>query len=189
MDVESMAANYLERAEYVKRAAVMAGSNIAVSQHRHTERYAQLDGKRMLKVTDGRSYEGTVQWMGASERPYALKCNYDDGDSETFTLAARRRHCTAKTGSGTSPDTRHANTTYSPGRDHCDHSQRPEDTPYDILPDTWDLRDRNCTQRALATLMPGPWDAAHVTKLAQHVQRHDDDLNSLPHHARAVPPA
>ena len=42
MDVDSMAASYLERAEYVKRAAIMAGSNIAIAQHRQTERYAQV---------------------------------------------------------------------------------------------------------------------------------------------------
>ncbi|KAK3284004.1 hypothetical protein CYMTET_8324 [Cymbomonas tetramitiformis] len=48
MDAEAMATSYLERAEYVKRAAIMAGSNIAIAQHRQTERYAQVRSGKYL---------------------------------------------------------------------------------------------------------------------------------------------
>ncbi|KAK3245464.1 hypothetical protein CYMTET_44970 [Cymbomonas tetramitiformis] len=48
MDAEAVAASYLERAEYVKRAAIMAGNDIAIAQHRQTERYAQVRSGKYL---------------------------------------------------------------------------------------------------------------------------------------------
>ncbi|KAK3281814.1 hypothetical protein CYMTET_10410 [Cymbomonas tetramitiformis] len=58
----------------------------------YENRGKQLDGKRALKVIDGIPYEGTIRWLGAAERPYALRCEYDDGDTETFTLAELQQY-------------------------------------------------------------------------------------------------
>ncbi|KAK3270355.1 hypothetical protein CYMTET_21247 [Cymbomonas tetramitiformis] len=227
MDETTMAASYLERAEYVKRATIMAGSNIAIAQHRQSERYAQpkltrvpteefwycprclgllpdddlspqyltayenrgkqLDSKRALKVIDALPYEGTIRWLGASERPYALKCEYDDGDTETFTLAELQQYVL--------PDNAAA-----PQKQALAHPQLEAEralhialaatidaapgatavpAPFTSLPDSWDLSDRQCMLRATATLLPGHWDPAHVTKLTQHIRQQAQALQDM----------
>ncbi|KAK3254985.1 hypothetical protein CYMTET_35819 [Cymbomonas tetramitiformis] len=60
--------------------------------HACENRGKQLDGRRMLKVINGQPYEGTLTWLGIGERPFALKCKYDDGDEETFTLAELQQY-------------------------------------------------------------------------------------------------
>ncbi|KAK3250090.1 hypothetical protein CYMTET_40515 [Cymbomonas tetramitiformis] len=66
LDPDLMAEEYLQRAEYVKRAAVMAGSNIAIAQHRQTERYAQV---KSLPVS------GTVELQGRCGSTCKVHCS------------------------------------------------------------------------------------------------------------------
>eukprot|EP00854_Cymbomonas_tetramitiformis_P017026 gene17026-20244_t len=153
----------------------------------YENRGKQLDSKRALKVIDALPYEGTIRWLGASERPYALKCEYDDGDTETFTLAELQQYVL--------PDNAAA-----PQKQALAHPQLEAEralhialaatidaapgatavpAPFTSLPDSWDLSDRQCMLRATATLLPGHWDPAHVTKLTQHIRQQAQALQDM----------
>ncbi|KAK3278909.1 hypothetical protein CYMTET_13185 [Cymbomonas tetramitiformis] len=150
--------------------------------HAYENRGKQLDGRRMLKVINGQPYEGTLTWLGVGERPFALKCKYDDGDEETFTLAELQQYLLPddatipqKQAVAQAQVTRHtvesaalAAITHDGAANTC------PSTPYASLPKEWDLRSRATMLRAANTLnniMPGPWDPAHINKLALHVQQ------------------
>eukprot|EP00854_Cymbomonas_tetramitiformis_P007165 gene7165-8544_t len=150
----------------------------------YENRGKQLEGKRMLKVIDGNPYEGTVRWLGAKERPYALRCDYDDGDTETFTLAELQRYLLPDNATEVQKqelvqalqqaEQGQALALAALAQNPATLSSQP--SPFAVLPESWDLTDRDCMHRALSTLMPGPWDPAHVTKLAQHVQQQREEL-------------
>ncbi|KAK3279661.1 hypothetical protein CYMTET_12460 [Cymbomonas tetramitiformis] len=150
----------------------------------YENRGKQLDGKRALKVIDGKPYEGTIRWLGAAERPYALKCEYDDGDSETFTLAELQQYLLPD--NATAPQKQAVAQPQLAAEQalHTALATIPKNTPsstvlptpFDSLPSTWDLSDRQNMLRATATLLPGHWDPAHITKLTQHIRQQAQEL-------------
>ncbi|KAK3241258.1 hypothetical protein CYMTET_48960 [Cymbomonas tetramitiformis] len=138
----------------------------------------------MLKVINGQPYEGTLAWLRVGERPFALKCKYDDGDEETLTLAQLQRYllpddATAPQKQAVAQAQITQHTVESAALAAIIFDSAANDSPsiqYASLPKEWDLRSRATILRAANTLMPGPWDPAHITKLARHVQQQYDNL-------------
>eukprot|EP00854_Cymbomonas_tetramitiformis_P024862 gene24862-30301_t len=150
----------------------------------YEERGKQLDGRRALKVIEGSPYEGTVEWLGAAERPYAFRLKYDDGDRETFTLAelqqlllpegaseVQKREAAARQAHAQQEHLTMCATWSLHTNDSTTAAQVDNATP-----EHWNLATYEGVRAATSTLMPGPWTPQHITNLAHYVKHQQNAL-------------
>eukprot|EP00854_Cymbomonas_tetramitiformis_P020686 gene20686-24790_t len=150
----------------------------------YEERGKQLDGRRALKVIEGSPYEGTVEWLGAAERPYAFRLMYDDGDRETFTLAERQQlllpegasEVQKREAAARQANAQQEHLTMCATWSHHTNDSATVAQVNNATPEHWNLATYEGVRTATSTLMPGPWTPQHITKLAHYVSQQQSAL-------------
>jgi uncharacterized Zn finger protein (UPF0148 family) len=144
--------------------------NLTVAQRRADAQAQALTGRYIVKKYRDpetkvfKPYWGKLTFRGAQWRPNYFMIEYTDGDRETMTLTAARKHIMRE---GTTPDAPAVSLTVL--------------ATVASLPPHWNLRDPRQLKAALGMLMPGQWDDEYITQLLAAF------TNPAPQHAPAMP--